>query len=42
MTLNKYSKMKGYWRNTVQQVKREWVFTITTSKAKSPDENELG
>ena len=42
MTLNSYSEMKGYKCNIVQKVKKEWVFIITTSKAKSLDEMELG
>ena len=42
MTLNSNSKMKGYKCNTVQKVKKEWVYIITTSKRKSFDEKELG
>ena len=41
MTLNSYSETKGYMCNTVQKVKKECV-VITTSKAKSLDEKELG
>ena len=37
MTPNSYSEMKGYKCNTVQKVKKECVFIITTSKAKSND-----
>ena len=40
--LNSYSEMKGYNCNTVQKVKKEQVCIITTSKAKSLDEKELG
>ena len=42
MTLNNYSKMKGYKCNTMQMVKKEWVCIIITSSAKSLDEKELG
>ena len=42
VTLNSYSEMKGYMCNTVQKVKKECVCIITTSKAKSLDEKELG
>ena len=40
MTLNNYSEMKGYKCDTVQKVKKEWVYIISTSKAKS-DGKEL-
>ena len=33
--------MKGYKCNTVQKVKKEWVYIITTRKVKSLDEKEL-
>ena len=34
--------MKGYNCNTVQNVEKEWVCIIITSKAKPLDEKELG
>ena len=36
------SEMKGCKCNTVLKVKGEWVCIITTSKAKSLGEKELG
>ena len=42
MTLNSHSEMKGHKCNTVQKVKKEWICIITTSKAKSLDQKELG
>ena len=43
MTLGSYSGMKGYKCNTVQKVKKkEWFCIITTTKAKSLHEKELG
>ena len=42
MTLNSYSEMKGYKCKTAQKLKKECVSIITTSKAKSLDEKELG
>ena len=42
MTLNSYLEIKGYKCNTMEKVKREWVCIITTGKAKSLDEKELG
>ena len=42
MTLHSYSEMRGCKCNTVQKVNKEWIFIITTSKAKSLDEKKLG
>ena len=42
ITLNSYSEMKGYNCNTVQNVEKEWVCIIITSKANPLDEKELG
>ena len=42
MWLGSYSQIKGYKCNTMQKVKKIWVCMITTSKAKSLEEKELG
>ena len=42
MALKSHSEMEGSKCNTVQKVKKEWACIITTSKAKSLDEKELG